>query len=619
VAGAEAPLTGQNRYLWPLLVIVLLHFVGIFIPGRAAWGFNYWSLLGQPLSFGLLALAVVLILPPVSLPVSAFLGRTAARLTDALRRLGPILLVALVSVGMLVILMVFRSRAHVYGDGFAVLGTVSDENLPPMVAQNYLQLLSVFFHRAGILVGDRLFGATPGMSFAFLSCLGGVLGLWAVHMIARCLVADNPRRWLLTFAALSSGSVILFFGYIENYTWATSVGLWSLYFSIRYVQSTERLGWALALAVLASAFHMIAFPYLVVTAAVWVTKKYPGGALTSFFSSSTRSTMLIVAGSAITVTLFELVTSLGVFVPLWPQPDNPYWFLSKAHLLDTANLAILVAPVGLAAGIYRLLARRSAGPKGSAEEKVPAMAALLFFLAAFWINPDLGAVRDWDLLSLYGIPFSLLGGLWLLRLASGGAAQRALVFSAFVVAAVQVGPNLVEKNRLDVAVGRLDGFLWQDPHYGEEYEKAARCQSWGFVLLRNLEEFDRAKKYILRRLDAKKDSDQSWAHMGDIYYHQAVYDSASICYVNALKYAPGHSSWLNKLANAELQCGRLPNVLKYISLAEKENPGDASIQTTFGVLLYQSGRKEEALARFRRAWSLKPHAQEQAFNLGLYF
>jgi tetratricopeptide (TPR) repeat protein len=240
-------------------------------------------------------------------------------------------------------------------------------------------------------------------------------------------------------------------------------------------------------------------------------------------------------------------------------------------------------------------------------------------MAALLVDPELGAARDWDLLSLFGFPLSILGGVWLVRTVEDKRGRAALAFAAAVLVMVQIVPNLAEKTSLEVATARLDNLLWDDPHYQVNHDEAARSLAWGFVLDSDVGDPARARRYFKRRLQAKSTSHQAWVNLGDIYYREGIYDSAAVCFRNAVKCSYTEPHMLNRLANAEMQCGRKEVALKYIGMAAEKLPDDVGIQTTYGVSLFTTGHQEEALAPLRRAYALKPDGADQAFNLGLYF
>ncbi|MDH4158222.1 MAG: tetratricopeptide repeat protein, partial [candidate division Zixibacteria bacterium] len=569
-------------YVWPLVGIILLNMVGALVPDYLFWGFNYWSLISRPLALGILILALVLVLPRVSRTAAVFIRRAAKSLSGLLPHGNRLLTGSVVSLAVLTVLYVFRSKAHVYGDGISVLGATDVEG-PLFHGQGYLQMLAIVFHRLWVAATGAIFGLEAEPAFALANCVGGVVALWAIFLLSRALTQSTGQRWLVLVAALSSGSIIRFFGYIENYTWAAALGLWSLYYSVRVVQSRTGAAAAFVSALLAAAFHLIALPYLAVAALAWWlrrrTKQLP-------LPPALKPTLLIALVSLAAVALLQLTPLAPVFVPFWPKAQNPYWLLSGQHIRDVLNLAILVAPLGVMTLIYMLISRRFR-IESQPEEKLLATTVVLFGLAAFWINPELGAVRDWDLLAYYGIPFSMLAALMLSRIAGQNAGHAPLVFGMVIVALVHVVPNLMEKNNPAAAVARLDDYLWQDAHYQENCDQASRCLAWGYLLRTDVGDIGRARKYFERRLRAKEDSDAAWVNLGQIYFDGGQYDSAAYCLARANSYLPNDASVLNKLANAEMNCGRPASALEFARQAEILEPDDASIQTTLGTLLYR--------------------------------
>ena len=266
-------------------------------------------------------------------------------------------------------------------------------------------------------------------AYRLLSPLAGMLYLGAAVSVARRL---HPTPTWLTFGLLTSlGVMQLFFGYIENYSFAAAGILLYLGWGIAALQDDQPLWLAATALAVTNAFHpstVILLPSLLYIG--WIVQQ------------RNKSRRFVVLSIGLPLTLVALATiglmELGnhgiaalfstdrpgggdarFFVPLWATTTRweQYTMFSWLHLRDLLNQQLLVAPVVLPA----LLIIRPwlfAPNPGHAAAPPPRKAdtPLLFLVIAtlshlllIWTwNPDYGGQRDWDLFSLAAIPAALL-------------------------------------------------------------------------------------------------------------------------------------------------------------------------------------------------------------------
>ncbi len=97
-----------------------------------------------------------------------------------------------------------------------------------------------------------------------------------------------------------------------------------------------------------------------------------------------------------------------------PAGTQAYTLFSAPHLLDMANLLLLLAPAAVVALLWIWIVRFREKKFGDEVEAFHAMNVVLVAGFAFFANASLGLARDWDLLSPLGIVL-LLAALSLLR------------------------------------------------------------------------------------------------------------------------------------------------------------------------------------------------------------
>ncbi|GIV77211.1 MAG: hypothetical protein KatS3mg050_1605 [Litorilinea sp.] len=304
-----------------------------------------------------------------------------------------------------------------------------------------------FFAGSGEASGD----AVP--VYRLLSPLAGLLYL------AVALALSRDRRlapgWL-TFGLLASlGLLQLFFGYVENYSFAAAGVLAYLWLGLRTLEGRSPL-WLASLALaLTNATHpstVVLAPSLLYCG--WRCMDGPpsgnpssgnqkgpshvssGGTFTTRGRLAGRGWWTTFLAIAIPMALVATGTVLLMewgghglaallttdrpggsdarwFVPLWQTETRweHYTLFSWLHLRDWLNEQLLVAPVVMPALAWLALAAPHRRPKmGSTDGILPfLLVATVSYQLFTWVwNPDYGGQRDWDLFSLAALPTALL-------------------------------------------------------------------------------------------------------------------------------------------------------------------------------------------------------------------
>lgn len=283
--------------------------------------------------------------------------------------------------------------------------------------------------------------------YRLLSPLAGLLYLLAALGLARTVTV--APAWL-TFGLLTSLGVLqLFFGYIENYSFAAAGILLYLWLGLRVLAGQAPLWLAASALAVTNALHpstvVLAPSLLYLGWADWRaqtnTQPKPGIQILLSLGLAIALPMFLVAVAVIggmewgghgLATLTSTDRPGGgdarLFVPLWATATRweHYTMFSWLHLRDLLNEQLLVAPVvlpGLLITFVAFLVEKGKGwTKTStadvaasplASRQPPTITFLLWatftYLLLIWVwNPDYGGQRDWDLFSLATMPATLL-------------------------------------------------------------------------------------------------------------------------------------------------------------------------------------------------------------------
>lgn len=317
--------------------------------------------------------------------------------------------------------------------------------------------------------------ATP--VYRILSPIAGILYLTVALSLSRF---SWPSIDWFTYGLLASlGLMQLFFGYVENYSFAAAGVLTYLWLGLRLLRGEGRL-WTPAL-LLGVTIALHPSTAVLLLSLLYLGKFQVSGRFgTSPLSAFVQLVLPLCFVLFLTVILMErgnhglnaLLTNdrpgggdARWFVPLFQVSTRweHYTMFSWLHLRDFINEQILVAPavlpslltVGLFALYHRLLRFRSDPNEfdyttltpsytlllsATQERRFLLIAALSYLGLTFVWNPDYGGQRDWDLFSLAAVPAALLLAWWLSTLLSFyryfvAAALPLLMFQALHTAA----------------------------------------------------------------------------------------------------------------------------------------------------------------------------------------
>lgn len=336
-----------------------------------------------------------------------------------------------------------------WGDAYLINKALAWPDPALRLTHSWQAPLDVFLHSQLWLTLHQAFQwQDTAPVYRLLSPLAGLCYLIVALILSR-------QQWLgpawLTFGSLATlGLIQLFFGYIENYSFAATGILLYLGLGLAVLRGRVPL-WAAALALsVTNATH----PSTVVLAPSLL---YIGWQLVARVTVSAQSTHkprryslrmatlqigLPVIAVALATVLFMEVGGHGIqalltddrpgggdarwLVPLWATSTRweYYTMFSWEHLRDFLNEQMLVAPVVLPSlvwiGMETFRRRRSHKRSLTASQPLEAtgrraadfdflLIATLCYIGFIWLwNPDYGGQRDWDLFSLASIPAALL-------------------------------------------------------------------------------------------------------------------------------------------------------------------------------------------------------------------
>ncbi len=583
--------------MWVLIglgVLMLLHVVTSFAPGLESWGVNYWSDISLVWRLGFVVLVVICFIPrlaaSIAQEVSQFLASRLARAA------------AVVALG--IIMFVFRMDALAYGDGYSFLGYFEDGNMPTIGVHLSTQYFDLLAHWVVYRVLVMPLGGDIPLAYALVASVAGMLSVWALIRIARALSTDRAVRGLVIAAAMASGAMVLFFGHVESYALANVSLLWTIVFLLEARSRCGLLWAAWGCWVAAVAFHQLAFVTL--PGMIWATIRVFRPRETSSNRDTIGVTFALGFIAWLAATVLYRMIGPPLFVPVFATPDSQYTAFSPTHLLDQFNLLLFLAPVGVVALVGWLVKREQSRPHPRLGTVVAIAASAWMF--SFWIDPLIGAFRDWDLLAAFALPMSIWAGYYIAHWFPKSHPPHWVWVPVAAVAIAHVGGFVVSAQNEMTVVTRVDRLIHQDPHYAANYFEGSRLPPWGTVLAKELGRPDLAKSHLHKAVQGEPQNATRWANLGNAYENLGQNDSARIAYESAVEYDSTNAKYLRNLAILQQETGAWEDAIHTTQRLLAVGDSSYDQMCTLGMLYAQAQRFDDALSTLEQAKSMIPES-----------
>ncbi len=391
-----------------LLFLILLRLIPILIPESRAWGFNHLIFLPQGFTYGFFAIAIFILIIPLIKNSEEWGSRLVGWFSNAFFE-SPhhILYRIILALLMMSIFTVLAAPTHFLGEGYAVINNIISDS---GIIYKWSEIgITWFIKLIGSVLGPRD-EETVRLAFQGISIISGAISIYMIFFIAELMTSEGIKRVLIVSASILSGSLLLFFGYIEYYPLLWMFSIFLLYSGLRYLKQKHGLVFVWLFLLVGMTMHL---QMIIFSPAVLYISLAEGKGLVFYQRFKKVIIGAIIAASAIFVFLFTYFYKSNlyiedIFLPLFTgKPIDPdYAIFSIPHILDIFNQLILISPM-----IFLLIligggyARKIFANKTAIFLGLLAAASVIFLLV---IDPKLAMSRDWDLFSLTVLSPTLL-------------------------------------------------------------------------------------------------------------------------------------------------------------------------------------------------------------------
>ena len=505
-----------------------------------------------------------------------------------------------------------RQATHFLGDGNLWLKTIEADrrcgSWDLVVSCSIYKTLS-----RGIIT---VLGVEARTAAGLVGVASGLIALVFMWKTVRQLSDRVDERLFLLLALLSTGSMMLFFGYMEAYPPAAAGLALYLYFASRSLAGRggpHAASIACAAAIVLHPSMIALLPSLVV---LYVMTK---GRMPGRERCITAASVTILAGLAALWALRRWRLLDGFFhegfLPFLDAGRGnrvSYPILSWSNVVDLFNELMLVCPVLLFAAL--LLPRRKGQGKREPDPRVIffGTVSLCFVLVFVTGNKLLGVSRDWDIFAPLAFPLALFTATALLGRYRRSA--RDLAALAALVLLLHTAPWIAINASTERSLRRFED-LSRNPRWSG-FARAYACDALA-TYYHYEGDVPRALRYSIETVEADRGNVRYLYNAATRYMTAGRHAEAVRMYENIVRRKPDYTDARINLGTIYLNMGRTRDAMNEFLEAVRMDSTSAAACCKLADVYSKEGRSDRAGELYARAIGLDPRNPEIYMNLAI--
>jgi hypothetical protein len=438
------------------------------------------------------------------------------------------------------------------------------------------------------------------------SVVAGFLFALVAVALGRLFVRNTKHRpaitWLVALILLSQGYVLLFFGYVENYTfYALALGVY-IYVALRFVEGTLPLLLPGLVVILALALHLSAavlVPSFLVLA-VWALARREKRMASLIDLAISAAVFLAIQIAGLRFWDYSLLSSVfDVSGQALTQKGSliPDYMMSLRHLRDFFNEQFLIGPFALFAFLpAAVMALRMPGRGGIAALFLLTLGLTYFVASALAGDSNIGYARNWDLLAPAGGCFTAAALYFLVTHVPPSVMARRLLVFCLVVSCLHVVPWVWINHNEPLAARRFEtlplGLGRTEVVMGSWHLRSGRSEeaAWWFE----------------RAITVNPNSAPAYAFQGMLFVKDGRYEDARIAQSSAVALRPDKLDFRHNLVMTLIKLERDEEALRHLERLIQDAPDRALYWQLAADILAGLGRADEVRMLLQRYIELYP-------------
>lgn len=590
---------------------ILVYFIASFFTGSRTWGVDFWGyyplwvrvcLLGTTLIIGLL----------IHLKLSSYkkIETKADDTTNEKKGEYWIFISATVLLGLL--FYYFKIRTHFHGDGYTLIGLLAEDN--PLIKNRELgeSLIHVWVKYLTGLQGNQ--GAL--VSYQVVSISAGILFVLSTIWFAYRSYDTFKERIIFTLGMFSGGYLLLFFGYVENYSFFVLSAVIFTYICILILNRKISRYWVLPSLGLTILFHI--FGVILIPGAIYAM--IAGTRLGNRIKSISKPTLYLI-GTILMVGIgyfsFYIYSDISFFrlsiLPIISDKftADSYTMFSINHLLDIINLLFVLMP-GIGLLILFLISYIKEKQNWDRDFIFLIILSLSGLAATLIFDPKIGMPRDWDLFSFTGLPLCLIIFYYAIRkINEHRGYYLSIMIYSILLGIISLSARITNINIPSIAEKQFKDYLYLD-HSKGRYAWVILTNYYmnnGDTLTANNVYLEREKVLPeIVKLNQARD-----------FLAENKLDTAIVLLDQILGVDGSYGDAWTSLGECYMFKKNYVKAIEYFKIAIVLHPYKHPDLNNIGYMLTKLGRYEEAEKYLLRAFKIKPSLGQIAANLAALY
>ena len=577
------------------------------------WGVDFLYYLPAPVQGIFILLSVLLFVPAFRRHIRSWIHALPFPLWGHGRHVW--LTRSLVLILALAAFVVLSSARHFLGDGYHLLEKFETDTWTNVYRAPLSFTIIRAMHDAGAAVWE-----TSENTYRLYSYASGALYIPIAFVAAAALGKNKLEKSIVLTFLLTTGTMQLFFGYVENYALYMPGLLLYLLLGMRVLENRIPLYAPAFLLGMLFALHraFIVFgPSLLFLAyRAWRNRQDSG---TSW--KNALATVAALCCVPVTGVLFLWLSGVGFeifleraggdeLLPLFAKSgDDPQdGILSFPHFLDFVNQQLLSAPMACMA---MFLMRK----QDIRRWPFLAICTLVPLVFTYVFKSYIGAFRDWDIFSLPALPLTLWAAAAFLNRIRNSDCRFHSAFLISGAAALHTILWIGLNARAGLAEARYVDIL---------QSKTGRIASsgWGTLAIYHMRRnnTEAALHAYQRARDANPASVRFWLAVSRFYRDIGQHDNAIENFKKEIELQPDHAAGANlNLAVFYMEMGEYTSAIQHLNRAIRIQPNFASAHVNLGAVHRALGQHDNAIQAFEKALELRPDHAGTYLNLGVVY
>ncbi|MFC1728958.1 tetratricopeptide repeat protein [candidate division KSB1 bacterium] len=608
-----------KNYALPLvcayLLFILMQALPLLFDIPEFWGMDQWSYFSKPAVF----LFFLLCLIPVFSPFRNLMVKAANIVIslNPVKRVGSVhssavLLPLIFAAGMF---WFFRQGTHFLGDGYLWARDMS------VIRLDFKEFLGALIY-SGLhrIFSVSLLQVSPGAETAasLIAIASGIVFLIFTYKSARAISGNVKERIFIFLTLLSTGTVTLFFGYVEVYPPLAAGVMAFIYYGVRFCRENSGAKALVLVFLLNCAIHLSAVALLPALLIVFMYRKFN-------LSGAKRVLLATAAGMPLGIAALWAAQELNILSGFFHQYFLPVstslmheksagTIVSTDNFIDLANFLLLVCPVIILALPVLIRPDLRVLRRNMQEFRIVLFlgTAGFFYIVEFLIfNKMLGASRDWDIFSPAAFPIALFGAITLVK-RYGKIVESLIVFTAFVMLA-HTGTWIYINSSPEKSVNRFSALAetgrWTGFAKGYAFSELASYHYNNGESIKALDCSLAASRCLPDNLRYK-------FNVGFMFQLNGMITQAEQTYISIIKDDPDYLDAHRNLAFIYYERHNDEPAEYEIKETLRIDPADDASYNLLALVYLRNGRIDEAIAAGEKSIVLNPYNDRYYSSLG---